>query len=152
MCVYTYTYIQAVDLTQLDCLFSGLCKADTGAWSPEEQAGKEDGQKMGGTKKGHPRTCPRRVSNTLFMENISSKKQVPPGRIWIRIGFPGGTGGREPICQCRRHRDVGLLPGLGRFPRGGNGNPPRYSYLENPMDREVWRATAHRVTKKVRNN
>ena len=77
-----------------------------------------------GTKKGHPRTCPRRASNTLFMENISSKKQVPPCRICIRIGFPGGTGGKEPICQCRRHRDVGLLPGLGRFPGGGNGNPP----------------------------
>ena len=44
-------------------------------------------------------------------------------------------------------RDAGLIPGLGRPPRGGNGNPLQYSCPENPMDRGAWRATAHRVTK-----
>ena len=34
--------------------------------------------------------------------------------------------------------DVGSIPGLGRFPGEGNGNPFQYSYLENPMDREAW--------------
>ena len=38
-------------------------------------------------------------------------------------------------------RDVGLIPGLGRSPEGGNGNPLRYSCLENPMDRGAWWAT-----------
>ena len=40
-----------------------------------------------------------------------------------------------------------VIPGLGRSPREGNGNPLQYSYLENPMDRGVWRATVHGVTK-----
>ena len=35
-------------------------------------------------------------------------------------------------------RDVGLIPPSGRFPRGGNGNPLQYSYLENPTDRGAW--------------
>ena len=41
--------------------------------------------------------------------------------------------------------DVGLIPGLGRSPGGGNGNPLQYSCLENPMDRAAWRATVHGV-------
>ena len=44
-------------------------------------------------------------------------------------------------------RDVGSIPGLGRFPGVGNGNPLQYSCLENPMDRGVWQTTVHRVTK-----
>ena len=41
--------------------------------------------------------------------------------------------------------DKGWIPGSGRFPGGGNGNPLQYSCLENPMDREAWQATIHRV-------
>ena len=44
-------------------------------------------------------------------------------------------------------RDVSSIPGSGRFPGGGNGNPLQYSCLENPMDRGAWWATVHRVTK-----
>ena len=43
--------------------------------------------------------------------------------------------------------DVGSIPGLGRSLGEGHGNPPQYSCLENPMDREAQRATAHRVAK-----
>ena len=43
--------------------------------------------------------------------------------------------------------DVGLIPESGRSPGGGNGNPFQYSGLENPMDRRVWQATAHGVSK-----
>ena len=42
--------------------------------------------------------------------------------------------------------DVGSIPGSGKSPGGGNGNPFQYSCLENPMDRETWRATVHGVT------
>ena len=42
---------------------------------------------------------------------------------------------------------AGSIPGLGRSPGGGHGNPLQYSYLENLMDRGVWRATVHRVAK-----
>ena len=44
-------------------------------------------------------------------------------------------------------KDSGLIPGLRRSPGGEHGNALQYSFLENPMDREVWWATAHRVTK-----
>ena len=40
-----------------------------------------------------------------------------------------------------------LIPGWGRSPGGGNGNPPQYPHLENPMDRRAWQATVHGVTK-----
>ena len=41
-------------------------------------------------------------------------------------------------------RDAGSIPGVGRSPGGGNGNPLQYSCLENPMVRGAWRATVHR--------
>ena len=44
-------------------------------------------------------------------------------------------------------RDMGLIPGSGRFPGEGNGNPLQYSCLENPMDRGAWQATVHGVAK-----
>ena len=44
-------------------------------------------------------------------------------------------------------RDVGSIPGSGRSPRGGHGNPLQYSCLENPMDRRAWSAVVHRVAK-----
>ena len=43
-------------------------------------------------------------------------------------------------------RDVGLIPGSGRSPGEGNGNPLPYSYLQNSMDRRAWQATVHGVT------
>ena len=44
-------------------------------------------------------------------------------------------------------RDVGLIPGSGRSPGGGHGNPLQYLCLENPMDRGAWHATVHAVAK-----
>ena len=58
-------------------------------------------------------------------------------------GFPGGSDGNESACNAR---DLGSIPGLGRSPGGGQGNPLQYSCLENPLDRGAWRATVHRVT------
>ena len=43
--------------------------------------------------------------------------------------------------------DPGSIPGLGRSPKGGNGNPLQYSCLESLMDKGAWRATVHRITK-----
>ena len=45
-------------------------------------------------------------------------------------------------------RDAGSIPGLGRSPGEGNGNPLQYSCLENPMDRGAWQATVHSGRKK----
>ena len=44
-------------------------------------------------------------------------------------------------------REEGSIPGLGRSPGEGNGNPLQYSFLENPMDRGAWRATVHGIAK-----
>ena len=44
-------------------------------------------------------------------------------------------------------RDVGSIPGMGRSPGGGHGNPLQYSCLENPMDRGAWKTTVLRVAK-----
>ena len=48
-------------------------------------------------------------------------------------------------ANARDMRDTGLIPGTGRPPGEGNGNPLQYSCLENPMDRGAWRATVHAV-------
>ena len=54
------------------------------------------------------------------------------------MSFPGGPRGKEPACQCRRLiRDAGSIPGLGRSPREGQGNPLQYSCLEHSVDREA---------------
>ena len=51
------------------------------------------------------------------------------------MGFPGGSDSKESACSAR---DLGSIPGLGRSPEEGNGNPLQYSRLENPMDRGPW--------------
>ena len=54
---------------------------------------------------------------------------------------------RNPPPNAGDAGDRGLIPGLGRSPEGGNGNPQQYSYLENPMNRGAWWATVHWVAK-----
>ena len=58
-----------------------------------------------------------------------------------------GTNGKEPPAYLGDIRDVGSIPGLGRFPGGGQANSLQYSCLENPMDRGAWQATADRIAK-----
>ena len=52
---------------------------------------------------------------------------------------------KNPPADAGDIRDMGSIPGLGRSPGGGPGNPLQYSCLENPMDRGAWRATVPRV-------
>ena len=54
---------------------------------------------------------------------------------------------KNPLANARDSRDMGLIPGLGRSPGGGNGDPLQYSRLENPMDSGAWWASVHGVTK-----
>ena len=63
-------------------------------------------------------TCAQSVNNSPAMQETASKAGVP-----------------------------GMIPGLRRFPGEGNGNPPQYSCLENPMDGRAWQATCHGVAK-----
>ena len=61
-----------------------------------------------------------------------------------RLGFPGGS---EVQKSTYTAGDPGLIPGSGRSPEEGNGNPLQYSFLKNIMDRRAWWAAVHGVTK-----
>ena len=54
---------------------------------------------------------------------------------------------KNPPANAGDVRDVGSIPGTGRFPGEGHGNPVPYSCLGNPMDRGAWQATVQRVKK-----
>jgi len=56
--------------------------------------------------------------------------------------LPDGSDGKESSCNAG---DLGSIPGLGRSPGEGNGNPLQYSCLQNPMDRGAWWATVQGV-------
>ena len=60
------------------------------------------------------------------------------------MGFPGDWDGEESAFNAA---DLSSIPGSGRSPGEGNGNPLQYSCLENSMDRGAWWATVHGVTK-----
>ena len=70
----------------------------------------------------------------------------PFSGIWTPTyqGFPGGS---EVKASARNAGDLGSIPGLGKSPGEGNGNPLQYSCLENPMDGGAWQATVHGVAK-----
>ena len=58
----------------------------------------------------------------------------------VHLGFLGGSVVKNPPANGG---DTGLIPGSGRSPRKGNGNPPQHAYLGNPMDRGTWCVTVH---------
>ena len=62
------------------------------------------------------------------------------------MGLPEGTSGKESACQSGDAKDLGLIPGLGRSPGEGDGNPLQYSCLGNPVDRGAWWATVDGIT------
>ena len=80
---------------------------------------------------GSPQLCP---SCQLLLNEIYL---IIEGNPWIRtlFLFPGGSDGKG---SANNAGDLGSIPGLGRSPGEGNGNPHQYSCLENPMDRGTW--------------
>ena len=105
------------------------------------------------------------VHETLQARTLESVATLPPGDLpnpgieprshvsctgrwvlycWRHLDLPGGSDGKASACSAG---DPGLIPGLGRSSREGNGNPLQYSRLENPMDRGAWQATVHGVAK-----
>ena len=67
--------------------------------------------------------------------------------VYSLLGLPQCLSGKESACNAGVAGDAGLIPGLGRSPGEGHGNPLQYSFLENSMDRETWRAMVRGVTK-----
>ena len=97
-----------------------------------------------------------KVSNQLF-ETMSRKELytelLAHGTQWKQInitttkcGLPWWLSGKNPPKNIG---DMGSIPGLGRSPGVGNGNPLQYSCLGNPTDRGAWRASVHGVTKEL---
>ena len=66
------------------------------------------------------------------------------GEYYPLNGLPCGSEVNASACNAG---DLGSIPGSGRYPGEGNGNPLQYSCLENPMDRGAWWATVHGVAK-----
>ena len=89
-------------------------------------------------------------TSSLEMQNLrlqprfaESDSTIQPLPLTLE-GFPGGSDGKESACNAG---DPGLIPGSGRSPGEGNGNPLQYSCLENSIDRKAWWATVHRIAK-----
>ena len=61
------------------------------------------------------------------------------------MGFLDGSAGEKSAFNAGDTGVAGSIPGSGRTPRGGNGNPLQYSCLENPMDRGAWQTTVQKV-------
>ena len=62
-------------------------------------------------------------------------------------GFPGSSVLKNPLANAGDVRNMGSFPGSGINPEGEHSDPLQYSCLENPLNREAWRAIAHRVAK-----
>ena len=61
--------------------------------------------------------------------------------------FSGGSVVKNLPANAGDSGDAGSIPGSGRSPGGGSGNPLQYSYLKNSMDRRAWKTTVHGVAK-----
>ena len=80
---------------------------------------------------------------------LVSSSGVGPRKNWEKeecLSFPDGSVGKESTCNTGDIGCMSLIPGLGRSPAEGNGNPLQYC-LETPMDRGAWWARVQRVTK-----
>ena len=78
------------------------------------------------------------VGSLLVICFIQSNVYIWAFQVALLVKNPPADAGRDP-------RDLGSIPGSGRSPEGGNGNPLQYSCLENSMDRGAWQATVYEV-------
>ena len=80
----------------------------------------------------------------IFAETMQDHRALNLAKDIEPLDFPYSSVGKESACSAG---NPGLIPGLGRSPGEGNGNPLQYSCLENPMDRGAWQATVHEITR-----
>ena len=90
----------------------------------------------------HEQCCDEYLYEDFIVDICLHSGGVPRHEI---ADFPDSSVGKESACNVG---DLGLIPGLGRSPGEGKGNPLQYSCLGNPMDRGAWWATVHGVAKK----
>ena len=79
------------------------------------------------------------------MKNITRDICIVKVYSLYQVGFPGDVVVKNPPVNAGDIRDMDLIPESGRSPGEGHGNPLRYSFLENPMDRGAWQTTVHRL-------
>ena len=82
----------------------------------------------------------------LADQNSPSLGSWEPYPLWLLGVCPGGSEVKASACNAG---DLGLIPGSGRSPGEGYGNPLQYSCLENPMDGGTWWATVPGVAKRI---
>ena len=87
---------------------------------------------------------PMSKNSSYYKDREENKNNI---LLWLKMGFLSGSAGKESTGNAGDSGDTGSIPGLGRSPGGGNGNPLQYSCLENSMDRGDWWVTVHGVTK-----
>ena len=80
------------------------------------------------------------------MTQLSSESVIQVA-IDSKMGFPGGSMGKNQPANTGGTRDLHLILGLGRSPGVGNSNSLQYSCVENSMDRGAWQATVHGAEK-----
>ena len=88
----------------------------------------------------------------IFPMLFSIKSREKAGKNIQQVILIGGVSQvalvvKNPPAKAEDVRDTCSVPGLGRSPGGGHGNPFQYSCLENPRDRGAWRATVHNIAK-----
>ena len=81
---------------------------------------------------------------TAIIQARDNSNIVMVSCVW---NFPGDSVVKNPTANAGDERDAGSIPGQGRSPGEGNGNPLQYSCLENLTDRGAYQATVHRVAK-----
>ena len=82
-------------------------------------------------------TWEKQCLRSAFLARVQVPKAIS-STIRASWGFPGGTNGKDLPAKAGDIRDMGLIPGWGRSPGKGYGNPLQYSCLENHTDRGVW--------------
>ena len=84
--------------------------------------------------------------NILFhnLSHYGLSQDIEYSFLRYTVAFPYSSVGKESVCNAG---DLGLIPGSGRSPGEGYGNPPKYSCLENPMDGGSWKVTVNWVTR-----
>ena len=89
-------------------------------------------------------SCSSSESKEQHVLTVRQKEVKASSLYWVSVYM--GIIAYLLLCSAE---DMGLIPGLGRCPGEGNGNPLQYSCLGNPMDRGTWQGTVHGVSKEL---
>ena len=126
----------------------GTCPDTTERRQPDPSSPQKDSA-FSGLPSLHPKPQPLPFKHiSKWMLPFPTSVLAPQSWLSDEVIAPGGTRGKEHICQCRKGKRPGFDSWAGKIPGEGNDNPLQYSCLENPTDGGTWRATARGVAKR----